>query len=596
MNEKTKSIFQFILYIIILLVIYWFIQNGNRESFASLEVTDQPDPNTPAPGGVLPWSLQNQRQGRFVVEDNLMPGPKPSYVNFQIVPQPPPWRPPVHPLVVPSMSSGQTGIATYMGLLDIDLPWMSPVFQEFDRRSIERWVNATTDRLQWEEGVNRWNWKPYPDDKKEVQRWHNMLWREASWRPPVQETKDNQAPKEVDIPDNYWKKWAIDWLNRWNGEMVKELNDRIATNRRSRTLDYPFQYGRLWYVQGWDAMVNENKKVRIIQYFGELTRPFGQVIYLMDWIFVGNPNLPNEKPQIDVAWIGSRTYDDVWMPKGLSGDAVQQESTTPADPGPALLPWANIEGELRRKQAQAALMRGNMALAFQCFIPAPATDGKMKSHLLFASSKEDCENRLDFVGREKPKGVWDHPCITDEDCLMYQSNQNYPNQYGRCLENGKCQFPLGMESLGYRYFITGEDSEPYCYNCESNTWLPSTEIGKCCEAQRDKKRFPFLNGPDFAFRGDSPQRERHYRQIKCRANNTGQTINALKKDLDCVDLKRSIPQLYPRVLLEKPKKLDETPGAVEGVSYPSGLDIGMTNVPGQTNATFLNVSAKNANQ
>jgi hypothetical protein len=179
---------------------------------------------------------------------------------------------------------------------------------------------------------------------------------------------------------------------------------------------------------------------------------------------------------------------------------------------------------------------------------------------------------------------------------MYGSNKNYPNQYGRCLENGKCQWPLGMEPLGYRYFITGEDSEPYCYNCESNTWLPSTEIGKCCEAQRDKKRFPFLNGPDFAFRGDSPQRERHYREIKCKANPAGQTINAVKKDLDCVDFKRPIPQLYPKVLLSKPARLDETPKAVEGISYPSGLDIGMTNVPGQTNATFLNVNAKNANQ
>ena len=594
MNLKTKNIISFIGFIIIVLIIYWLLESLQKtnEGFNALSVTDQPDPNTPAPNGMFPWSIENQRQGRTVVENDLRPDTNVTYTDFEINPQAPPWRPPVHPLVVPATGEGGTGIATYMGLVNIDLPWMSPVFQEFKEKDVKDWVKATSDELSWGGGVERWNWKPYPDDKQVIQQWHNLMWRDAKWRPPVQETRDNQAPAEPTIPNAYWKRWAIEWLNRWNEEEVRTLNS-MPKDIRSRTLDYPFQYGRLWYVQGWDAEVNNGKKVRIIQYFGELVRPFAQIVYLMDWILVGDPTKPNQRPNISVAWIGTRTYDDVWMPEGLASNAITAQSTSPDVPPPQLLPWQDVEGELRRKQFDAGLMRGNMQLAFQCFIPGPI-DGKLKSHLLFASSKEDCENRLDNFGREKPQGVWDHPCITDQDCLFHGSNKNYPNNFGRCLENGRCQWPLGMEPLGYRYFIPDAESEPYCYNCESDTWLPNTEIGKCCEAQRDRKKYPHLKGPDFVFRGDQPQRERHYTMTKCKTNdNDTKIMFAKERDLHCQDFPKSFLQLYPKQIKEQKLELVPIPDAVEGVSNDM---FNISSVPGQTNATFVPVTPQNANR
>jgi hypothetical protein len=589
-KKQIRTLLFLIGCIILLWLIYSLVESSYqaktktkdvRESFAGpLSVTDKPSVDTPAPGGVLPVSVENQREGKYVIEDDLMPGPPPSTVQFQIVPQSPPWRVPVHPEIPPAMSKGGEGLSVLIGQLKMDLPWVSPNFQEFKRSTINQWVEKTSDTLDWPRGVENWDWVPFPNDKKEVQRWRDTLWTRANWEPPIDEMKDNQAPRVKILPDAYWSRWANDWLNRWNEEMVRTLHDNIPENRRVRTLEYPFQYGRIWYIQGWTAEVNGGKKTRIMQYMGELVRPNAQVVYMMDWIVVGNPEEQKERPKISVAWIGSRPYDQVWMPNGIAGDEGTAESTTPASPPPQLLDWERVPAAMRRKSRRVGLTREGMNIGYQCFIPAPAADGKTKSHLLFAASKEDCENRLDFVGRPKPQGVWDRPCITDEDCLFFGGNDNYPNEFGRCLENGRCQFPLGMEPLGFRYFIPGAESEPYCYNCESREWKPNTELGKCCEEQKNnREKYPFLNSPDFAFRGDSPQRERHYIQTQCKVGSKGEM-------LFCGAETRGDPQVYPKLVYDRVYKRVPIPAAVQGLNLPN--DNGQDLVPGQTNATFLN--------
>jgi hypothetical protein len=602
MNRHTKQIIQFIGYVIILFIIYWLLTNQIKESFVdnALSVTDQPNPDTPAPNGYFPMTEEQRREGKTIVENDLMPGEAPSVTDFQIVPQPPPWRPPVHPMVAPALGDGGEGIADYMGLVNINLPWMSPIFQEFTETQIDTWVRNTSDPIEWPRGVERWNWRPFPNDKQLIEKWNFDLWQDANWRPPIHETKDNQSPKPPKIPIPYWKKWAMDWLNRWNGEETRTLNTEIPQDIRPKTLDYPFQYGRLHYVQGWDARVNNNKKTRIIQYFGELTRPFGQVVYLMDWIMVGDFDKLDEKPAISVAWIGSRTYDQVWLPNGNDPQSLTVDSTTPASPPPSLLTWADSENELRRIDEQNSLYRGNMKLAFQCFAPALNDDNKMKSNLVYAASKAECEDRIDYLGRPKPQGVWDRPCVSDTDCLFYGSNKNYKNTFGKCLNNGRCQFPLGMEHLGFRYFIPESDGEPYCYNCNTDKWLPQTEIGKCCEAQRDKSRYPFLNGPDFVFRGDVPERERYYSQTQCQVSGMVQDIahQGYVRNEQCSYSNNLIQQMYPKEKRRNPIYLTPIPSAFQGSESDSifNKDLGITDVPGQTNATFIDTTAKTANK
>lgn len=633
MNTKFTALLKFIFICIILLCIYWFIElkwnSIMKENFAnSLPVTDQPNPNTPAPFGMFPLSIQKQRSHKYLVEDNLMPGPRPSYCNFQIVPQPPPWRIPVHPLVPPPSARGGSGIATYMGLYHIDLPWLIKLPPEFDEKMINDWVKATSEPIDWPKGITDWKWQPYPNKIQIVEKWHDDLWKNAPWRPPIDSAKDNQAPPPPTIPDLYWRTWATHWLNQWNSQEVNSLQNEIPKDRQPRSLEYPFQYGRLWYVQGWDANVHDGKKVRIIQYFGELVRPFGQVVYIMDWIMVGNPDNMNEAPLINVAWIGSREYQQVWMPDGFDSTALMQRSTTPANPPPNQITMFDIPKELKQRQLEtefqsnvreqfvnqdenvqsvmnkmhegASKTRHNNNYAYQCFIASPSSyhEGALRSNLMFASSKEECENRLDFLGKEKPKGVWDRPCRIDDDCLFYKSNKNYPNSYGKCLNTGTCSFPIGMEPLGHRYFITSAEAEPYCYNCDSDKWFPDTELGKCCEAQQDRERYPFLDSPDYAFVGDTPQRERYYNQNMCLARGKQQISNKeYEKKIECTIIGEELPQLYPTEQIRKKIDLVPIPEPVRGLSYSSSFDkqLGIPNVPGQTNATFINTTARTAN-
>jgi len=134
---------------------------------------------------------------------------------------------------------------------------------------------------------------------------------------------------------------------------------------------------------------------------------------------------------------------------------------------------------------------------------------------IFATDKNDCENQYTIMGIKKPSGVWDRPCQKDSECMYFKSNKNYENTFGRCI-NGKCELPINMKPLGYHYFIDEKSGVPMCYNCDSKEWLPNTKIGKCCDAQKDKTKYPFLKSPDYAFKGDSRNRFNQYILKNCK--------------------------------------------------------------------------------
>jgi len=137
------------------------------------------------------------------------------------------------------------------------------------------------------------------------------------------------------------------------------------------------------------------------------------------------------------------------------------------------------------------------------------------SEPMYSLDKNDCQNRFNPIGYPKPFGVWDKPCVRNEDCMFYQANENYKNDYGRCI-NGKCQLPVNMKNLGYHYYIKHKSTKPLCYNCESKEWLPNTKLDFCCDKQKDRKKYPFLKSPDYAFAGDSVFRLNNYLQKKCK--------------------------------------------------------------------------------
>ena len=155
-----------------------------------------------------------------------------------------------------------------------------------------------------------------------------------------------------------------------------------------------------------------------------------------------------------------------------------------------------LRRKLDNKQSTYHLLTEN----YTCFTYDPKSEDPV-SISIFATNKDDCVNKYNVIGKDKPSGVWDKICKTDKECLFYKQNKNYPNDFGRCI-NGKCQLPRNMRNLGYHYYINSKVTQPLCYNCNTTSWQPITDLNFCCEKQKDKKKYPFLNGPDYAFQND----------------------------------------------------------------------------------------------
>lgn len=137
---------------------------------------------------------------------------------------------------------------------------------------------------------------------------------------------------------------------------------------------------------------------------------------------------------------------------------------------------------------------------YSCFNRNPRS---ASDQFINANNKQNCEDRYNFYGKPKPVGYWDRPCKKDSECPFYKANKNYENNFGKC-RNGYCQMPVGVKPLGYHKYF--DNSKALCYNCNSTTWKDTTTLGSCCNEQKDKSKYPFLDGPDYAYQNDVFQR------------------------------------------------------------------------------------------
>ena len=119
-----------------------------------------------------------------------------------------------------------------------------------------------------------------------------------------------------------------------------------------------------------------------------------------------------------------------------------------------------------------------------------------------ASSKNEC---ISITKNNNTLGIYDSPCIVNEDCPFYKRNNNYPNKRGGCIK-GYCELPINISLLGYKEYI--DDNKPFCYNCNKKN-CNGIECNTCCEDQKNKELYPNLNGPDYAFTNDFNERIKH---------------------------------------------------------------------------------------
>jgi hypothetical protein len=83
-------------------------------------------------------------------------------------------------------------------------------------------------------------------------------------------------------------------------------------------------------------------------------------------------------------------------------------------------------------------------------------------------NKFECDSYYKIDGTPKNYySIWDKKCVKNEECPYYKSNNNYINNRGGCINNGYCEFPVGVKRLGFTKYTDTNLNKPLCYNCDN---------------------------------------------------------------------------------------------------------------------------------
>ena len=127
-----------------------------------------------------------------------------------------------------------------------------------------------------------------------------------------------------------------------------------------------------------------------------------------------------------------------------------------------------------------------------------------------AKNKNDC---ISLSKSNNSIGIYDSPCIYNEDCPFYKKNTNYPNSRGGC-KNGYCEMPTNVKLIGYKEYIVGNGA--ICYNCKKTDSCDGINCNMCCEDQKDSKLYPNLNSPDYSYPNDYNDRIEHSKLLEAK--------------------------------------------------------------------------------
>ena len=127
-----------------------------------------------------------------------------------------------------------------------------------------------------------------------------------------------------------------------------------------------------------------------------------------------------------------------------------------------------------------------------------------------AKNKNEC---ISLSKGNNSIGIYDSPCIYNEDCPFYKKNTNYPNSRGGC-KNGYCEMPTNVKLIGYKEYIVGNGA--ICYNCKKTDSCDGINCNMCCEDQKDSKLYPNLNSPDYSYPNDYNDRIEHSKLLEAK--------------------------------------------------------------------------------
>ena len=233
-------------------------------------------------------------------------------------------------------------------------------------------------------------------------------------------------------------------------------------------------------------------------------------LYLNTFSYVGF--FENNKPIItEVAYIGRNSTDSVLLAGFNNPTDIKQEIINKNfSNSPILEKDPDAVAQLTKNHLESFKLKNQYA----CFDLNYEPNGNNTAMLMYFS-REACESSVDPYGRPKSVGVYDTPCKKNEDCPFYKVNQNYENEFGKCLNTGYCELPSNMAAIGYKYFKDNRENKPLCYNCKSDKFRVFTDLDECCDEQYDKKKYPFLKTPDYAFNEDYTDRKNFFNKKYC---------------------------------------------------------------------------------
>lgn len=321
------------------------------------------------------------------------------------------------------------------------------------------------------------------------------------------ESSDNKYPMQ---------KYPIPIINQILSKFLTQFNNNLKNNYHdmiSKFGYYPFQIYKYKLVNIEESDTKTRRYSLIVVILRDVNVTRGYTLYLQ---YLHTPKSKEDPRLENYDMIGIYYADQLLMTKGFDPNNTPNQKDLLKVYNPIIPDNPN---ELLKKELKG-LKQFDLTDQYSCFNINPKD---LTNTIIMANDKHNCEDKYDFFGRSKPVGYWDKPCKSDDDCPFSNSNKNYPNSFGKCNNRGYCEMPIGVKPIGYHHYH--KETKPLCYNCNSKSWKATTTLDDCCEKQKDKNIYPFLDGPDYAFKDDIFKRvNSYYKKLGCYTKHTYKNV------------------------------------------------------------------------
>lgn len=377
------------------------------------------------------------------------------------------------------------------------------IFNDFEKKDVDAFVKKYSDKLEFDKENYLEDYTPFDIYNLNKDTWFNRY----NWDPNYVLYQKYIESKFDEVND--MNKLFLMLFNRYWFDFIANYV------KRNVILQKPYYIMKYRILQAYSSKEKTNDKPnsRIFETIVTVTRDDAKLafeFYLTAYFeLVGDKY---EMKKLKIQYISNYTLDQVLIREGIDKHNLHY-NLNPLWSNDNSFSSAEVDKLYAKGKDKALEEKNALENSYVCFAYDKGSK-KPYSQPIYAVDRHDCENRFTLMGYEKPPGVWDKPCKSDSECMFYGQNKNYKNSFGKCYR-GYCELPLNMKPLGYHYYIDEPATKPLCYNCNSKKWLPNTQVDFCCDEQKDKKKYPFLKGPDYAFKGDGLARYNRYMQQQC---------------------------------------------------------------------------------